>query len=262
MEEVMYNHSSFLIVAILFIALLVSIEFGFRLGGKFSEGATEATKSQINSIQASVLGVLALLLGFTFSLSLQRFDVRSAAVVTEANAIGTAMLRTDLLPEAMRDDSARLMRHYLDLRIDAGRVSLDREAEREALLLQSNAAFADIWRAAVAAAKQDMPAPHATSYLQSLNEMIDAYGSRDAALNRHVPEFVLFLLFITLLLAASLVGYGSGISKHRATFAAYTLLALIICLVFLIIDLDRPRRGLVEVSQQSLVDLQTSQAIE
>lgn len=262
MREVMYDHNSFLIVTLLFVALLLATEIGFRIGQRFSAQASEATKSQVGSIQASILGVLALLLGFTFSLALQRYDVRSEAVLAEANAIGTAMLRAELVPEPARDDASRLLRRYLDLRVEAGKISLDREAEREAVLNESNATFVEIWQAAVAAAKSDMPAAHATSYLQSLNEMIDAYSSRDAALDRHVPELVLFLLFFTLLLAASLVGYGSGIAKHRATFAAYILLALIICLVFLIIDLDRPRRGLIEVSQQSLADLQASQMIE
>lgn len=262
MKEYMYNHSSFLIVALLFIALLIATEFGFRLGQKFADTTTDATKSQINSIQVSILGVLALLLGFTFSLSLQRYDTRSQAVVAEANAIGTALLRADLLPDSVSADSHRLLRQYLELRVEAGKISLDRVADREAVLRKSNRALDMLWQSALEATDEDPSPVRAGLFVQSLNEVIDAYGSRDAALDRHVPELVLFLMFGTLLLAASLVGYGSGVSGHRATFAAYTLLALIICLVFLIIDLDRPRRGIVEVSQQSLVDLHTSQALK
>ncbi len=88
------------------------------------------------------------------------------------------------------------------------------------------------------------------------------YGSRDAALNRHVPEIVLFLMFGTLILTAALVGYSSGVSKHRASFAAYVLLLLIVMMSFLVIDLDRPRRSVVEVSQKSMVDLSKSSSFQ
>ena len=96
----MYNYSSVLIVAILFVFMVLAIEAGYRIGGRTQSLVNESTKTQINAIQASLLGILALLLGFTFSLSLQRFDSRSEAVVNEANAIGTTYLRAQLLPSA------------------------------------------------------------------------------------------------------------------------------------------------------------------
>lgn len=254
----MYNHSSILIVTLLLVALLIGTEFGYRVGRKFTDIANKSTKAQIGTIQGSILGVLALLLGFTFSLSLQRFDSRSEAVITEANAIGTAALRAGLLPDSVRQETQELIRDYLDLRIRAGEISLDRVDERRALLSESDRVFDRMWRSVQAAAAED-PSPVRTGlFLQALNDVVDAYGARDAALARHVPEPVLFLMFATLILAAGLVGYSSGVAGHRTTFAAYTLLLLIILLVFVIIDLDRPRRGIIEVSQQSLVDLRAS----
>lgn len=258
----MYDQSSFLIVAILFVALLIATELGFRLGQRFSSKATDDTKSQINSIQASILGVLALLLGFTFSLSLQRYDVRSQAVVAEASAISTAISSADLLPEPARKDARRELLRYLDLRIAAGKISLDRAADRDAVLGKLDESLGILWGSAAAMARVEQSPANIGTFLQSLNQLATAYNNRNAALDRHVPEIVLFLMFITLVLAASLVGYSSGISMQRASFAAYTLLTLIVCLVFLIIDLDRPRRGLVEVSQQSLIDLQASQKLQ
>jgi hypothetical protein len=86
--------------------------------------------------------------------------------------------------------------------------------------------------------------------------MIDAYGARDAELERHVPEPVLFLMFLAFVMMSLLIGYAAGVSGHRATFATYMLLVLVSCMIFIVIDLDRPRRGLIEVSQQSLNDLQ------
>lgn len=253
----MYSHSSALIVGILFVVLLLAIEIGYRLGSRAAVAASDSARVQINTLQASLLGVLALLLGFTFSLALQRYDSRSQAVVSEANAIGTAMLRSTLLPQSLREETENALGAYLDLRVRSGQISLDQLDERDAALRSIASAQKSLWDLARRAADQD-PNPVRTGlYIQSLNEMIDAYGVRDAALSRHVPEVVLFLLFGTFALTACLVGYGSGVGGHRASFATYILVVLIVFLVFIIIDLDRPRRGLIEVSQQSLVDLQT-----
>ena len=258
MKEVMYDHSSVLIVGVLLLALALAVEVGYRFGNRFGDQANDSIKTQINTIQAALLGVLALLLGFTFSLSLQRYDTRSQAVIIEANAIGTAMLRAGLLPSAVRMQTQDLLREYLDLRVRAGAISLDRHDERSAVLRESSRVMDSLWRQAQLAAEAE-PNPVTTGlFIQSLNDLIDAYGTRDAALNRHVPEVVLFLLFAAFVLTACLVGYASGLAGRRASFATYVLVLLIAFLVFIVIDLDRPRRGLIEVSQQGLVDLQTS----
>jgi hypothetical protein len=258
MKEVMYDFNSVVIVSVLFVTLIAVIEGGYHLGRRAGIQHNDAGKAQINTIQGSLLGVLALLLGFTFSLALQRYDSRSQAVVNEANAIGTTLLRAELLPLAVRSASLAGLREYLDLRVQASAVALSRQADRERLLARSGELQKSHWQLADLAATEN-PNPVTTGlYIQALNEMIDSFASRDAALDRHVPEVVLFLLFATFLLTASLVGYASGVSGHRASFATYILVVLIVFLVFIVIDLDRPRRGLIEVSQQSLIDLQAS----
>jgi hypothetical protein len=255
----MYDHSSFLIVSVLLGVLLLAIEAGYRLGLRLAEDTGDAPKGQIGAIQASLLGVLALLLGFTFSLSLQRHDSRSQAVIVEANTIGTAMLRAGLLPPPLHNQAGDKLREYLDLRVEAGGISLDNTAERDAVLRKALDVQKQLWELGTRAV-QENPSPVPSGlFIQSLNDLIDAYGLRDAALKRHVPEIVLFLLFGAFALTACLVGYASGIARHRASFPTYILVILITFLVFLIIDLDRPRRGLIEVSQQSLVDLQVEQ---
>ena len=256
MKEVMYDHSSILIVGVLFAVLVATTEAGYRLGLRFASRTTDAAKTQINTIQASLLGVLALLLGFTFSLALQRFDSRSEAVIGEANAIGTTMLRAELLPDSVRDETLDLLARYLDQRVQAGTISLDHAEEREAVLRESDALLDALWQNARRAAEEDGSPVRTGLFVQSLNEMIDAYGVRDAALDRHVPEPVLFLMMATFVMAACLVGFTAGVSARRTSFPNFILAVLITCLVFVVIDLDRPRRGLIEVSQQSLLDLQ------
>ena len=257
MKEFMYNINSVLIAGVLLVSMVLAIEMGYRLGLRTQVAANDAFKTHVNTIGASLLGILALLLGFTFSLSLQRFDNRSQAVVEEANAIGTTYLRSQLLPASVRSDVQKLLREYLELRIQASAITLVDQAEREMLLAKANHAQTALWAYARQAAEEEPNPVTSGLFIQSLNELIDNFGKRDAALNRHVPEVVLLLLYVTFLMAGAIVGYGSGVAGYRTSFATYIMVALIVVLVFIIIDLERPRRGLIEVSQKSLIDLQT-----
>lgn len=253
----MYDQSSFLIAGVLFVSMAAAIEIGYQIGLRTHE-PNESSKAHVTTIQASLLGVLALLLGFTFSLSLQRYDSRSEAVVDEANAIGTTWLRAQLLPATVRPEAVKTLRTYIDLRVRSSDVSLVDDGERARLVVQSNAELDRLWGYARQAALEE-PNPVTTGlFIQALNEMIDSFGRRDAALSRHVPELVLFLLYGTFLMSGTIVGFASGIAGHRTSLVAYIMIALIVVLVFIIIDLDRPRRGLIEVSQKSLLDLQTA----
>lgn len=258
MTETMYGVSSWLIAGVLLVSMLVAIEVGYRLGRRARGSADDSGMAHINAVQASMLGMLALLIGFTFSLALQRFDSRSEAVVEEANAIGTAYLRTDLLPPEQREAARSLLREYLALRVRAGRETLVETTRRGDLLAAGNRTLASLWEVAARAVAADASPVRTGLFVQAVNELIDAYGRRDAALNRHVPELVLYLLYGTFILIGSIVGYACGIGGHRPSFATHILVALIVLLVFVIIDLDRPRRGLIEVDQDSLVQLQAT----
>jgi hypothetical protein len=254
----MYDQNSLLISGVLFASMLIAIEVGYILGRRVETRANESSRTHVVAIQASLLGVLALLLGFTFSLSLQRFDSRSQAVVDEANAIGTTYLREQLLHTTINDEVRTLLRRYVDLRVQAGTVSLDNEAQRHAIIAKTNKVLDDLWGYARRVADEDGRAVSAGLFIQSVNDLIDSYGRRDAALSQHVPELVLFLLYGTFLMTGSVVGYASGVAGHRPPLVAYIMVMLIVVLTFIIVDLDRPRRGLIRVDQTSLIDLGTA----
>lgn len=256
MQELTYDLPGGVIAAALFVSTAVAVEIGYRFGVRIAYGADEAMRTHVRTIQGSILGILAIVLGFTLSLALQRFDSRSDAVVAEANAIGTACLRAQLLPVSLREKAQGLLRTYVDLRVAAGRASLADHAARQAGERETAAAQAALWDLARRAVVLD-PGP-ATSglFVQAVNDAIDSAGRREAALDRHVPEPVLIILYACLLLAGGIVGYTTGIEGHRPSLAGYLLAALIVVLVFVTLDLDRPRRGLVQVSQKPLLDLQ------
>jgi len=260
MTHLIYDQSSFLIVGILLAFLVFGIEAGYRIGQKRQARFSESARTQINSMRTSMLGLLALLLGFTFAQSLQRLDARSSAVVDEANAIGTAYLNAQLAPPSVREPAQSLLRDYLDVRIQEAEMSLA-NPEEESLLLQAQRKQAGIWQYARQAAAED-GGPVTALFTQSICELIDSFGRREAEITRHVPEIVLLVLFVTFIMTGFVVGASSGAEGHRPSFVSYVAAAVIILVVFVVIDLDRPRRGLIEVPRDSLVDLQATICVE
>ena len=256
MREFFYDQSIGAIAGVLVVAMAIGTEAGHRLGrGVGSRSDDEPYRSHINGLQGSLLGVLALLLGFTLSLALQRFDHRSEAVVEEANAIGTAFLRSQILTPGLRDEVLKSFHRYIDLRVREDAISLERTEQREKLLGEAGVARNELWDQARRAAALDPNMVTTGLYIQSLNDAIDAFGRREAAHRRHVPEVALILLVGTLLASGWMVGLTSGIAGHRPSVATYVLSTLILLLLLIIIDLDRPRRGLIQIDQSSMVEL-------
>ncbi|NND68337.1 MAG: hypothetical protein HKN19_12185 [Halioglobus sp.] len=254
-QELLYGYSSVAIVAVLFILMVALNEAGFRMG-RFVQSRTDSEiKSLTGSIQASILGLLALLLGFTFSMSMQRYDNRSMALIDEANAIGTAILRIQLLPENFRDEVDSLFRNYIDLRVEVGQLDITKSVERKAYNEKIANSQNRLWALAIAATEVD-PRPVTTgAFVKSLNDVIDSQGKRNALLQMQVPEVVLILLFIVFISSGGIMGYSAGLSGNRM-FAPIVLVSLLITLiVFIIIDLDRPKRGTIQVNQNAMIEL-------
>lgn len=253
-----FEQNSIVIAGLVLALMVAAIELGFRVGRGSGRATPSSAHAHIGAIQASLLGMLALLLGFTLSLSLQRFDSRSQALVDEANAIGTAWLRAHLLPASVRGEALQRMQRHVDLRVEAAAIDMVHPDARRKLLDQSRENLDNLWGLALQAAELN-PSPVVTGlFIQALNEMIDAFGRRDAALGRHVPQEVLLLLFGTFLLTGGVVGYASGVAGHRPSLATHVLVLLIVILAFVILDLDRPRRGLIRVDQTKLLEVQSA----
>lgn len=238
--------------------MIASIEVGYRIGRARTPVCTESAKDHINIIQSSILGLLALLLAFTFSLALQRYDSRSEAVVDESNAIGTAFLRTELLPLPFRNEARAAISSYLDVRVAEAKVALSDHHSRDSVNKNATLAQDAIWKVAMRASSADGASRSTLLFVQAVNELIDSFGRRSAALDRHVPELVTSLLFVTLLLSGSIMGYAAGVSSNRPSLTAYILVGLMVMLVFIALDLDRPRRGVIQVSHASLTELQAT----
>ncbi len=262
MQELLYNHDAGLITAALAVGMLAALELGYRLGRRRALDTREALRTQINSVQASLLGLLALIIGFTFAVALQHYDARSAAVVTEANALGTTWLRTSLLAEPERGELRMLLRRYVDMRVGEGHEALSESAQRSAALAAANQLHAALWQAVTRLVSKDNNPVTSGLFVAALNDSIDAFGARNAHLSRHVPEVVLWILFATFGVTAAVLGYSAGIARHRPPLASMLLVALIVLVTYLIIDLDRPRRGLIQISQTPMLELRANMQLD
>ena len=256
--EILYPYSSVAIAITLFFAMLLFNEIGFRVGRFVQEHTDSEVKALTGSIQASVLGLLALMLGFTFSMSMQRYDGRSMALIEEANAIGTTQLRLRLLPHQYQDDAQVLLGRYLDARVAMGKIALTNKAQRAQYNQQVSTLQQELWALAVQATDDDPRAVTTGAFVQSLNAMIDAQGKRNALQEMHVPETVLLLLFIVFISSGAMMGYSGGLSGKRIIAPVMLVSLLVTLIVFIIIDIDRPKRGLIQVNQAPLLELRHS----
>jgi hypothetical protein len=234
--------------------MLAATEIGFRLGRGRQASTPANTKLQVSTVGATLLGVLALLLGFTMTMAVSRFDVRRQLLVDEADAIGTACLRTQLLPPPEGAEITGLLRQYIDVRVQYGTAGIDL-ARLDSLRTQTAQLQTELWTHAVAYAQRDPNPVKAGLLLQSLNRAFDLEAARWMAFQNRVPASVMFVNTVVSLLAAMLVGYAFGMDGRRDIFSMF-LLALSITLVLAVItDLNRPRSGFIRSSQQPMIDL-------
>jgi len=201
-------------------------------------------------IVSAVLGLLALLMGFTFSLAVDRFEARRMLALQEANAIGTTYLRSQLLTEPHRSRMSDLLLRYVDNRILLAKAKPDEVAP---YLAVNDALIVDMWAASSAAfdaVKARDFSDFSSIYLTSVNEMIDMDTSRKAARLARVPTEVFAVLFIYLITTAGVLGYV--LRGVRGRLAAGFLMLLLTLSLSLIVDLNRPTLGLIVESQWAL----------
>jgi hypothetical protein len=246
-------------VAGLFAGMLLFSAIGRRLGvARFSRDP-EAATAEGGAAEASVFALLGLLIAFTFSGAASRFEDRRELIGVEANAIGTAYLRVDLLPGDSQPELRDLFRRYVDLRATVYQSALD-QAETSARLAAGDALQREIWAKALAAARRPEAPIQATILLvPALNEMIDITTTRVVASQNH-PAAAVFILLAALCLVGALL-IGQAHSTYRARwFYPVVFAAILSTTVYVIVDLEFPRVGFIRVdgADRILADLRES----
>ncbi len=245
------------VVAIFVLFVIVSLlcyEGGFRVGRWWQERTPGEQEGPTGMIVGSILALLAFLLAVTMSMASDRFDTRRAIVLDEANSIGTTYLRAGYLPEPASSQIRELLREYVPLRIV---VTDAKAADLAADIARSTEIQTQVWAISEEVAKTTDQGDLVSLYLDSLNETIDLNETRvTAGLYARVPETILLLLIVGSVLGIGMVGYSAGLTERRSLISAVVLAIALGAVIMILVDLDRPREGFIQVSQQPLIDLQ------
>lgn len=243
------------VALIIFGSLVLAALFGFgvhKLELHMTRGRQESEQSQESYLIGAMIGVMALLLAFCFSMALDRYEERRHLVIQEANAIGTAYLRTQLLDEPHRARLSQLLVDYTDNRIKLATASPDNLASD---MKRNDRLLTEIWAAVVAARESALRHGISTPLLMTFNEVIDLDTERKVSRTMRVPTPVLLLLYLYLTLVAAVLGYVLKEQRIRLCGAFFVLLTIY---VTVIADLNRPTSGTIQESQEPMLMLQAS----
>ena len=241
----------FVVVAILFGATGLGIWIGRVLSRRKS-----GLKEPLGIMQAALVGLVALLLAFGLTMAVGRYQSRRDAVVLEANAIGTTYLRAQTLAEPMRTQSLELLKRYGDARIALSDSTPDsppfRAASNESVEIQNG-----LWAIAGEALNSSPTASAPRLYVETLNEMIDAHTTRVAALDNRIPPAVLWLQILASALALGVLAMFLA-SHERGVLMALLAAGLVAVMLLVILDLDRPHRGMITIPDGPIVAVRQS----
>jgi hypothetical protein len=237
--------------AVFFISLACA-EGGYRLGEWRAKNGSTEPAAPLGTIVASILGLLAFMLAFTFNVALTRFDDRRAAVLQEANAIGTTYLRADFFDEPQKAQIKRYLRAYVQLRSQGfGTRENTNVVISESLTIQNK-----LWPLAADLARENKNSPIVALFISSLNEVIDMHSKRvTLGLHARVPVSVWIVLLTVSVFSMVSVGYYCGIAGNRSWAETIIMISTFALVILLVADLDRPYEGLIKTNQQPMIDL-------
>jgi hypothetical protein len=232
-------------------------EIGFHFGLRNQQHQGPEAHVSLGPMVGGLFGMLAFVLAFTFSMASSQHDLRKHNVLDEANAIGTAYLRTDLIDKQYGNEVKRLLREYVDVRLKGATgmrldVAIARSVELQDL----------IWTQVSSAARAN-PNTNTSLMVQATNDVIDMHEKRiTGAMRNRIPGTVWIALFAITVLTMITMGTQVGLSGNRRLVAVIPLVMAFAVLVTLVVDLNRPQSGLITVGQQSMVNLRNSMGHE
>lgn len=246
------------IAVALLVGMLTCLEFGYRLGCR-TEAPEGSAHEGLGAIEAAIFALLGLLLGFAFAGATSRLDARRQLIVREANAIGTAYLRLDLVPPADQPELRRLVRDYLEARFRADESAADLETA-DRLTARGAQLQQQLWIRAVAASRGDSTQNTTRVVLPAINDVIDVTTARTVAARTRLPTLVLVLLLLVALLSALTAGYAMAKRRRRSVLHAVLYAAAVATTVYVVLDLDNPRIGFIrlDATDRILRDLHDS----
>jgi hypothetical protein len=243
---------------VVLVVTLAASEIGYRVGCRLKAGADDAMRTEINTIQAGTLSLLALLIGFSFSIGAHSYESRRLVILDEAVAIATAHQRALLMPEPAASETRRLLVKYAETRQNLFYQGVFGEPRVREMLRESEALQAAMWVHARAAAKQDPRSVPVGLAIEALSRVGDLNQRRSWAMRQALPMPMIVALIVTAAVAMGWVGCGIGLGPRRNLAMSVLLSVLFGIIIAFIVDMDQPRHGIVRSNQEPLIDLLVS----
>lgn len=247
-------YSIYLIIALL---IFLFFEIGYRISKRLYSKTDGMETKGLGQISAGLLGMLAFVLAFTFSMASSQYANRKQMVLQEANAIGTAYLRADLIDEPYTNELKHLLQEYVNTRLDA-----IEEGNTAKGIVRSVEIHQLLWREVRTAAKTK-PNTNTSLMIQSVNEVIDMHEKRvTAGLHDKIPTSIWFSLLAISAMAMLTIGIELGLGESRRIIVVIPMMLAFAALTTLIVELNRPQEGMIVVGQESMISLQESMGID
>ena len=232
--------------------LLLAVEGGYRLAGyRLRHAAAHEQAGHVLALVTTTMGLLALVLAFTFSFAAGRFEARKQVLVDEANAVETTYLRAGLLPGDRGGKVRAMLRDYVDVRLDA--VQFDHV---EQALQRSEELHRELWKEAEAAGREQPDSVVVGLFIEAVNRTIELHAMRvKVAVRGALPGALWAALYAVAILNLMAVGYHAGLVNTPRSPTLVTLVLSLSVVMMLTADLDHPQEGALTVSQQAMIDL-------
>lgn len=237
-----------------FIILLVALEVGYFVGVWQHDKWKDAEDGGGGVVLTSILALLGLLLAFTFADGVSHYKTRKQAVIAEANALGTAFLRADMVADPGRTELKQALLDYARTRAVGGKRIFSPEEVRE-VLARSWQAMSKIWPVTIKILQQQTPGAVEASLVAAVNEVIDYNAIRATAVFDTMPNVVLVLLIFVTSSTLAVVGFNAGLSGHMSRWRLIIFALVLVGVVVVIQDFDSPLSGLIKVSHDNILSV-------
>lgn len=243
-------------VIVMTLVMLALMEIGRRVGTRHLTPDIAETRKGLAAVDGAIFSLLGLLVAFTFYGAAERFDARRKMAIEEADAIGGAWSRLDMLNKDDQLALQDLFRQYLDARLGTYRKPSE-AAAAETSLARSQNVQDRIWQRSLAACAKELSLPAANLLIPSLSEMFGVAHARVAAARIHPPRIIFGTLLALTLISAIIVGHGMAGRKSRSLTHVLGYVITMVVVIYVIFQLEYPRLGFIptESMDQILVEL-------
>ena len=253
--SILFFVPSWIIAITIFLLIILLNWLGFEYRKREVKKSPELEGEGLGTVEGSMLGLLALLLAFTFNMAAHKFEIRRDIIIEEANTIGTAIHRSDLYPDSISKQLKKEFAKYLDARIAYYNAGKD-EKKMEIALEEGEQCSGRIWKLVAHLAQDRENFVRSAQMIPALNAMIDIVYKRDDSRKAKVPPLIMLMLLVFILVSAFLSGYGHKAKRrNRVMTVAFAFMTTVT--IYLVLELDRPRQGLItlEPAEQKIADL-------